>query len=244
MLTVRDFYDTHSKKYEQFEAAALAEAEEYPLLFAIRQKERELLAAAQRKKVFYFATGSGSDVAYLNSLHARVFTLDFSREMIRRTQERLDSSGILYSLDVTVSKLTSEDLDSFFIDHPTSVFIVQADIGSLTLPNDYFDYCFCYCTLPLLGDAALSTLQRLMATAKNGAVSVYDKDKLPILQRYYQDFGFSSEVHDDAITLEGGFKYTAIPSEYIKNTIAEQRRLNIISVGLGNIYCWAPRNTE
>ncbi len=204
MPNVRDFYNNHSEMYEQFEAAALVEAEKYPLLFAIRQKERTLLDAAQGKKVLYFATGSGSDIEYLASLNARVVTVDFSREMIRRTQERLEIAGISSSFKDTVSMLTSEDLDRFFTDHLDSVFIIHRDIASLTLPDDYFDYCFCYCTLPLLGRTSLQILQGLLATAQHGAVSVYDRDKLPILQNYYRDFGFRSDVLGDTITLEGG----------------------------------------
>lgn len=242
MPSIRNFYDNHSEMYEQFEAAALVEAEKYPLLFSIRQKERRLLDVSQGKKVFYFATGSGSDIAYLASLSARVVTVDFSREMIRRTQERLERTGISSLLKDTISMLTSEDLERFFTDHPDSVFIVHRDIASLTLPDNYFDYCFCYCTLPLLGDAALSILKRLVTTAQHGAVSVYDCDKLPVLQNYYRNFGFRSEVFGDTISLEGGFRYTAIPPEQMRTTVEKQNKLlTVISVGLGNIYCWSPK---
>lgn len=238
MSTIKEFYDNCSHRYEEFEAVALVERDKYPLLYAIRNRERELLSKAKGKKVFYFATGSGADVVHLVTLGAKVVTLDFSIEMINRTVERLKREGIGYRLLRDTEELTAEFADDFFDDNEDSVLILLADVHKARFPQDYFDYTFCYCTLPLLGDKAIEVLRDLLRISKNGAVSVYLKEKLSDLHNYYVDFGFNSEVKDDVISLAGGFAYTAISPSEMTETIKVHKELEVLEVGLGNIYVW------
>ena len=240
MPTVKDFYDNHSHQYEEFETAALRESGKFPLLFEIRSRERELLDRAKEKKVFYFATGSGSDISHLaGNLGAKVVTLDFSQEMIRRTEDRLTREGIGYETLEDGETLTAHDLDAFFNSNPTKVLILKADIQGVKLPDQYFDDCFCYCTLPLLGSESIPVLKQLTKTASQGAVSVYDKDKLLILNGYYTEFGFKSKAEGHTITLEGGFEYTHIPTSKMEKALRDvQKNTEIIQVGLGKIYNW------
>jgi len=239
MSTIKEFYDNHSFKYEEFEAEALTNKDKYPLLYTIRNRERELLSKGKDKKVFYFATGSGSDIVHLTKMGAKVVTLDFSIEMINRTCDRLKKEDIGYSLLKDKTELTPKFMDDFFENNKGHVLILLADTHDIKFPQDYFDYIFCYCTLPLLSDKTMETLKELLRISKNGAVSVYDKDKLPILHQYYIDFGFNSQIINRTIYLEGGFEYYAIPSSEVKETIEKEKKLEIIEIGIGKIYLWS-----
>lgn len=238
MSNVKEFYDKHSYKYEEFEAEALINSEKYPLLYDIRNKERNLLDKARGKKVFYFATGSGSDIAYLAKIGAKIVTLDFSIEMINRTIDRLKEENVTFELLQNRTGFTKEFIDNFF-DSGKQVLILLADINDIVLPENYFDYTFCYCTLPLLQKNWHNVLKKMISISKNGAVSVYLKEKIAFLHQYYTDFGFDSQVEDRTIFLKGGFAYYCIPPEEIIKSIEEEKKLEIIDVGLGKIYIWS-----
>jgi ubiquinone/menaquinone biosynthesis C-methylase UbiE len=237
MNGVKDFYDHHSEKYEKFETEALLNYEKYPLLFAIRNRERGLLSNASGKKVLYFATGSGSDILHLTKLGAKIVTIDFSLEMINRTMARFKKENVDFEL-LKNQPLTKQTLDEFFTGKK-QVLILHADINQASFPRDYFDYCFCYCTLPHLGEEIEETLKKLVTAAKNGAVSVYEKESLPELSNYYNSVGFKSEASDRTIKIQGGFVYHCTPPETVKKIIQSQRKLEIIHIGLGNIFNWS-----
>ncbi|MBU2100894.1 class I SAM-dependent methyltransferase [Candidatus Micrarchaeota archaeon] len=239
MSSVKEFYNNHSFKYEQFEAQALTNKEKYPLLFQIRTKERQLLEKGFNKKVFYFATGSGSDIVHLNKSGAKIVTLDFSIEMINRTIDRMKKEGVAYKLLKNQNHLTEEFINNFFEQNPNDVLVIFADIKQLKLPKNYFDYCFCYCTLPLLEDAWQEVLLKMLFSSKNGAVSVYLKERISHLKDYYIDFGFNSNIAGRTICLEGGFVYYCIPPEKIIEVIEKEKSLEIIDSGLGKIYFWS-----
>lgn len=241
MESVQDFYDAHAERYEEFERVALAEEERFPLLHQIRRKERALITrlVLPGDKVFYFATGSGNDIVHLaGDLEARVVTLDFSECMISKAMKQLEDRRLLYVIDDVPEYIDARKLNKFFKRNPDYVILLKGDIMNTWLPPDYFDFCFCYCTLPLLGDASVSTLHKLSISAKSGAVSVYDAEKLPTLAEYYRAFGFEPTVVGRTIRLEGGFEYTSIPEEVMRETLSPHRSLEVISVGLGKIYQW------
>jgi len=241
MSSIQEFYNTHAARYEEFEGEALQKRETYPLLYDIRHEERRLLERGEGKRVFSFATGSGQDVASLAKSGAKVVTLDFSFEMIKRTCERLRKEGIGFMIGKNISYLTREFLDTFFEKNPRTVLILLGNIQDISLPKDYFDYTFCYCTLPLLGREAIHTLKKLLFTSKNGAVSVYDKEKLPVLHTYYTEFGFNSAVSGRVLSLEGGFEYSAIPPADMKQIMEQEKHLEIVESGLGKIYLWSEK---
>jgi len=240
MQEVKNFYDNNSEKYGKFEEEALINYEKYPLLFAIRNRERKLLDNGARKKVLYFATGSGSDILYLSRMGAKIVTIDFSLEMINRTINRLKKEGTSFELFKERKELTKDFLDKFF-EGGKQVMIIHADINKVTFPEDYFDYAFCYCTLPHLGDEIEETLKKLLSASKKGVVSIYEKENLPELNKYYNDFGFESGIEDRTIKIKGGFIYYCIPLKEIKKIIEEKRNLEIIHIGLGNIFIWSQK---
>lgn len=95
--------------------------------------------------------------------------------------------------------------------------------------------------MPLLGDASLQTLDKLLSSSRSGAVSVYDADKLPVLAEYYRAFGFTPTLVGETIRLDGGFEYISIPEEVMVDTICRLRDFTIIQIGLGKIYQWQPK---
>lgn len=239
MEHIKSFYDRYSYPYEEFEAVALNDAVRFPLLYQIRNKERLLLNLAANKRVVYFATGSGHDISHLAKLNAKVLTLDFSIEMINRTKDRLQRHSIPFIFENNKTSLSQAYLDTAL--DKSRVLILNNDIFDLNLPKDYFDYTFCYCTLPLLGTKWQQGLSILLGTAKNGAVSVYEVEKLADLHKYYTQFGFQSRVNDRTIYLDGGFSYYAIPPEEIMQHIERSKRLEVETIGLGKIYRWSPK---
>ena len=82
MENVKTFYDKNAHKANSFEEEILRNKERFPLLYALRKKEQELLKKGANKKVFYFASGSGSHVLELAKLKAKIVTLHFSIELI------------------------------------------------------------------------------------------------------------------------------------------------------------------
>lgn len=239
MDNIKSFYDHHSYPYEEFEEAALNDADRFPLLYKIRNKERSLLNLAADKRVLYFATGSGHDISHLAKINAKVLTLDFSIEMINRTKDRLLRHSIPFIFENDKTSLSQAYLDDAL--DKNGVLILNNDIFDLNLPNDYFDYAFCYCTLPLLGTKWQQGLSILLGTAKSGAVSVYKVEKLADLHKYYTQFGFQSHVEDRTIYLDGGFSYYAIPPEEIIQHIEQTKKLEVETIGLGRIYKWSPK---
>lgn len=242
MQEVKNFYDKNSERYEEFEAEALLNYGKYPLLFAIRNRERNLVSKAVKKKVLFFAAGSGYDILHLANLGNKIVTIDFSMGMIDKTMKRLEKADVEFELLNEGKELTEEFLNDFFADEKKQVMIINADISKISFPEDYFDYAFCYCTLPHLGKSIENTLKKLLSSSKNGAVSVYEKENLPYLSSYYNDFGFKAKVEDRTITIQDGFLYYCIPPEEVKRIIEEKRKLEIVHIGLGNIFVWTPKN--
>ncbi len=239
MESVKTFYDKNAHKANSFEEEILRNKERFPQLYALRKKEQELLKEGTNKKVFYFAGGSGSHVLELAKLKAKIVTLDFSLAMINKTCEKLTKKGIGFKVVKETSKLTEEDIDSYFKENQKNVLIIMGDIKEVELPLNYFDWTFCYCTLSLIEKhSRLQVLKKLLSISKNGVISIYNKDKLPILEKYYQEFGFKAKIKKDTISIEGGFEYQCIPSFQIKQLIKPKRSLEIIQVDLGKIYVW------
>ncbi len=237
MPSIKEFYDKHSYPYEKFEAVALHDADRFPLLHAIRNRERALLDRAANKKVLYFATGSGHDISHLAEIGAQIVTMDFSMEMINRTMDRLRRKQIPFKFEPEKVDFSAESLDNTLANN--KILILNKDIFELKLPKDYFDYAFCYCTLPLLEDKWQRGLSMLLDTAKNGAVSVYEVEKLTELHKYYTEFGFTSTIKDRTIHLEGGFAYYAIPPHEVIKHIERLKKLEVTTIGLGKIYQWS-----
>lgn len=238
MVKIGDFYNNNAGKYEEFENQALINHEKYPLLFAIRNRERSFVSKAVKKKVLYFATGGGNDVLHLANLGNKVVTVDFSIGMINKATKKLDDAGVKFDLVKGEKHLTKVFLDEFF-SNGKQVLIINADINEVNFPENYFDHAFCYCTLPHMGKDFEPTLKKLLLSSKNGAVSVYEKENLPHLENYYNDYGLNSHIEDRTIRIEGGFAYYVIPPGEIKEVIEKYKKLEVVHVGLGNIFVWS-----
>ena len=237
---IKGFYNSNAKKVNLFEDEITGNPSKFPLLHELRKSEHGLLEKGAGKKVLYFAAGSGQHILQLMKLGAEVVTLDFSEEMISLTCDRLRREGMTFKVVSGVTDVKSEYLDAFFKENPNTVLILLADIRGAEFPRDYFDWQFCYCTLPLLGRAEIQkVLERMLSWSKNGAVSIYDIEKLPILDQYYRDFGYNTHITGQTIAIEGGFEYYCISNQETTRIIQRQKKLSIHETGIARIYIWS-----
>ncbi|MFH1663256.1 MAG: class I SAM-dependent methyltransferase [archaeon] len=235
MNKIKEFYNKNPKSYDLFESRI----NEFPLLKELREKENNLLKHGAGKKVFYFATGSGFHITQLAKAGAKVFTLDFSEEMIKIACKKLEKEGIEFEVLRGVSSFSKQFLDEKAGKNPKKLLIAVTDMRKVSLPKNYFDYVFCYCTLPLVGKKNIeSILKKMLEWSRNGAVSIYRKESLPKLKEYYNKAGFNSWINGESIFIEGGFEYYCANPKEIKGIIEENKKLETIETGLGIIYLW------
>jgi SAM-dependent methyltransferase len=244
---IRQFYQDNAVPYEAFERMALVGRQKATLLYDIRRREQQQLGTARRGSlVLYFAAGSGGDMAKLARRGARVVGIDFSPRMLALAERRLRAADVPFRRIKDAAVRSGRKLEGLA---EGSVLLVEADIDGLVFDHDTFDYLFCYCTLPLLGSRAEKTLRRLMTWCRAGYVSVYKREKIAILAKYYHRYGFSPRITRWGLSLNGGFHYYCLPHSAIMRVMKEALvRGTPEEVGLGRIYRWhrgsAKQNTQ
>lgn len=247
MDAIQHFYNENAQRYEQFENLLDKRPELFPLLSSLRKEEREHLKHTYGH-VLYLAMGTGSDVISLVNNGASVVTIDFSETMIARAVEQMHQGGMqpkVYAPSVSscnLEALMSRDVPREDSQSDKRVVIIQADIRKVQLPFHYFDHCFCYCTLPLMGEDWQYVLEQMVHSSTHGAISIYDDAFLPVLAEYYATAGFSPTVRGKQITLPGGYRYTCLSLDKVVKIIEDQGMLvRNEPHGLGNLISWEER---
>lgn len=235
MPSVIDFYNQHSEQYRAFEIQIESEPQRFPLLYALREKEKELLKSVPKNSVvLYAAGGTGINPAILAKAGAAVTTVELAPEMVKLICQTLKQEGIGYQL---IEETTRPDFQ-IPISQPSEVTIVIDDLRKLQIPRDQFERVYSYCTLPLLGGDWKHVLKNMVESVPWGVVSVYDPQHKQILAQYYEAAGFRTKINGNTIYKEGGFEYSFLDQNKVAPIIESRRNLKIVSAGIGKLLLW------
>jgi hypothetical protein len=240
MKNVHTFYKDNSKKYIDFERAIDRDPVAYDKLTSLRKKESDLLKHSGGKKVFYLATGSGVHVSTLLKSGASVVTVDFSEEMVNEAVEEFKRNKFLNYKVIKKNILSAEELDKYRSEKINPL-VLLADYNLVELPKNYFDECFCYCTIPLLQDKWKKGLEKLLDVAESGVISIYNQDTIHELEDYYEKAGFEATVDGNVIRKEGGFCYECLDPKEIAAIITPRKEMRVENLGIGSLYFWSPK---
>ncbi|MEK6954092.1 MAG: class I SAM-dependent methyltransferase [Candidatus Micrarchaeota archaeon] len=212
----KEFYDSNTARYHDFERAIDEGRIGVPELTDFRLMERQKLEA-MKGNILYIGAGTASHLIPLAKNGCRVVALEISQHMLELSKANLQDAGV--PVTIIAQKNAKAGIEEF-LQGGKGVLLVHGDARKIGLPNG-FDHAVSFCTLPLMGRFLgwRNVLKKMARSANNVVVSVYSRENLGKLAAAYSRFGFVPSIRGGTIKVKGGFSYTVLPNERINDAM-------------------------